>query len=119
MNHYEWQWVRFFAFTFLIEAAVAFPLLRAIDPSPTRRTGAILVANFTTHPVVFFFLARVIHDRSTMVVVAESWAVLAETGVYALVFSKLSWPRALGVSALANGASFALGALATRAHLLT
>ena len=116
---YEWAWVRFFVFTFVVEAAVAFPMLRSVEPSPLRRIGAIVIANLTTHPLVFFFFARVLQDRSTLTIVAESWAVLAETGVYALVFRQLAWPRALAVSALANGASFALGTLATRAHVLT
>ena len=117
-SSYEFLWLRFFAFTVIVEALVAFPMLRSSDASVPRRIGAILVANFTTHPLVFFFWARLLHDRTTLIVVAESWAVLAETGVYALVFSDLKWPRALAVSALANAASFAIGTLATRLHVL-
>jgi len=117
-NHYEWMWLRFFAFTTIIEALVAFPMLRSVDASPGRRAGAILIANLTTHPLVFFFFARVIHDRTLMTIGAESWAVLAETGVYALVFSKLTWPRAFSVSALANGSSYGIGIIATHLHVL-
>jgi hypothetical protein len=114
---YEFLWLRFFAFTVLVEALVAFPMLRSANASVPRRLGAILVANFTTHPLVFFFWARLLNDRTTLIIVAESWAVLAETGVYALVFSDLKWSRALAVSALANAASFGLGTIATRLHL--
>jgi hypothetical protein len=115
---YEFLWLRFFAFTTIIEALVAFPMLRSVDTSPSRRAGAILIANLTTHPLVFFFFARLLHDRTTLTLVAESWAVLAETGVYALIFSKLTWPRAFSVSALANGASYGLGIVATHLHIL-
>jgi hypothetical protein len=115
---YEFLWLRFFAFTTVVEALVAFPMLRAADASPWRRAGAILIANLTTHPLVFFFFARVLPDRLTLTIVAESWAVLAETGVYALIFSKLGWPRAFSVSALANGASYTLGIVATHLHVL-
>ncbi len=115
---YEFVWVRFFAFTVTVEMLVAFPMLASVDRSAARRIGAISIANLTTHPLVFFFFARVIHDRTALTFVAESWAVLAETGVYALVFSKLTWPRAFAVSALANGASYALGIVLTHWHVL-
>jgi hypothetical protein len=116
---YELEWLRFFAFTFLVEAAIAFPLLKSAEASPVRRIGAILVANLTTHPVVFFFFARVFAaDRTMLTLVAESWAVLAETGVYALVFSALDWRRAFGVSAVANATSFLLGSLLVHLHVL-
>jgi hypothetical protein len=117
-NYYELQWMRFFAFTVIVEALVAFPMLGATDKSSARRIGAILVANLTTHPLVFFFFARVMHDRTAMTIVAESWALLAETGVYALIFSSMKGSRALTVSALANAASFIVGSVATRLHWL-
>jgi hypothetical protein len=117
-SSYEFLWLRFFAFTVIVEALVAFPMLRETDRSVPRRIGAILVANFTTHPLVFFFWARLIHDRTVMTIVAESWAVLAETGVYALVFSSMRPSRALAVSALANATSFCIGTIATRLHWL-
>ena len=120
MTHaYELEWLRFFLFTFAVEAAVAFPLLKSVDPSPRRRVAGILVANLTTHPLVFFFFARIFEaDRTMLTLVAESWAVLAETGVYALVFSALDWRRAFGVSAVANAASFLLGSMLVHAHVL-
>ncbi len=112
------MWTRFFAFTFITEALVAYPLLKPVEKSPGRRIGAIAIANFVTHPLVFFFIAKVIHDRATMTLVAESWAVLAETFVYALIFPALGNLRAFAVSALANGVSFVLGSVATHLHLL-
>ncbi len=120
MTHaYELEWLRFFAFTFTIEALVAFPLLKSVEASIPRRVGGILVANLTTHPLVFFFFARIFADDRTMLtLVAESWAVLAETGVYALVFTALDWRRAFGVSAVANAVSFLLGSMLVHAHVL-
>lgn len=120
MSHaYELEWLRFFLFTFVVEAAIAFPLLKSVEPSVARRLGAILVANLTTHPLVFFFFARILADDRTMLtLVGESWAVLAETGVYALAISAADWRRAFGVSAVANAASFLLGSMLVHAHVL-
>jgi hypothetical protein len=115
---YELLWVRFFAFTVVVEMLVAFPMLRNVEPSVARRAGAIVIANLTTHPLVFFFFARLLHDRLTLTLIAESWAVLAETVVYVLIFPKLTWTRSFRVSLFANGASYALGIITTHLHIL-
>lgn len=115
---YELEWLRFFAFTFVVEALVAFPLLKTVEKSAARKILAILVANLVTHPLVFFFFARVIQHRSTMTVVAESWAVLGEAVVYALVFPQMERIKAFGVSAVANGVSFVLGSVLVHASIL-
>jgi hypothetical protein len=49
-----------------------------------------------------------------MILTAESWAIASEAVVYALVFPALSRRRALGVSAVANAASFLTGVVLTR-----
>jgi hypothetical protein len=110
---YEALWVRYFALTVALELLVAVPLLRD-HGSLSRRLTAVMVANFTSHPVVWFFIARVIATRSVMVPVAEAWAIASEAVVYALVFPTLSRPRALGISAVTNAASFLIGLVLTR-----
>jgi hypothetical protein len=111
---YEALWLRYFALTLLIELAVAIPLLRGADGSVKRRALAVAVANLASHPLVWFVLARVISSRAVMVPVAETWAVVSETAVYALAFPSLPRTRALGVSAIANAASFLVGTVLTR-----
>lgn len=110
---YEALWLRFFALTVLVELAVATPLLDA--RSLPRRLLAVVVANFATHPFVWFFVARLDLGRAALTGIAELWALAFETLIYALVFPAMRPSRALGVSALANGASFLLGALVNAA----
>lgn len=107
---YEATWVRFFALTTLTELAVAVPLLA--PQRLGRRVLAVVIANFATHPFVWFFLARLGLSRLGLTLVAEPWALGFETLVYALVFPELPRSRALAASALANAASFGLGLLA-------
>jgi hypothetical protein len=110
---YEALWVEYFLVTLAVELAVATPLLRGAGTLP-RRAAAVAVANLASHPIVWFVLARVIASRGTMILVAESWAIASEAAVYALVFPSLPRLRALGVSGVANAASFLVGALLTR-----
>lgn len=106
---YEALWVRYFALTVAIELVVALPLLRSTGDTLARRATAVLVANVASHPILWFVLARVLASRTSLVVVGEAWAVASEAVVYALVFPAMERTRALGVSAVANGASFLVG----------
>jgi hypothetical protein len=110
---YEALWVRYFALTAAIELLVAIPLLRDAGSLP-RRATAVLVANLTSHPIVWFVIARVITERSVMVPVAEAWAIASEAVVYALVFPALPRARALGISGVANATSFLVGLVLAR-----
>lgn len=110
---YEGLWVEYFGLTVAIELLVAVPLLRGAGTLP-RRAAAVVVGNLASHPIVWFVLARVISSRSLMIPVAESWAIASEAVVYALVFPSLPKTRALGVSAVANAASFLVGLVLTR-----
>lgn len=110
---YEALWVEYFGLTVAIELLVAVPLLRGAGTLP-RRAAAVVVGNLASHPIVWFVLARVISSRSLMIPVAESWAIASEAVVYALVFPSLPRTRALGVSAVANAASFLVGLVLTR-----
>ncbi len=109
---YEAAWVRYFTLTTLIELGVAVPVLSGQPLG--RRVLAVIVANFATHPFVWFFLARLGMSRLGLTLVAEPWALGFETLVYALAFPALPRSRALAASALANAASFAVGAVLAR-----
>jgi hypothetical protein len=102
-------WARAFAVTLAVETPLAMGLLRDVDRSRLRRLGAVLAGNLATHPAVWFILPALGLPAVAMMAVMETWAVVVEMAVYRLVFPSLSWPRALGISAVANGASFAVG----------
>lgn len=110
-------WGRAFALTLAVEAIVAVPLLARGDVSRLRGLAAVLVANLASHPIVWFVLpALAFPSDGARVVASEAWAVGVEVLVYALAVPRLGALGALGVSALANGASFAVG-LVVRATL--
>ncbi len=108
---YVAQWARAFAITLAVETPIAVHLLRDVEPSRVRRAGAALAGNLATHPAVWFILPALRIAYGPLTAVQETWAVVVEMAVYRLVFPDLRWARALGVSALANGASFGLGLL--------
>jgi hypothetical protein len=103
-------WAKFFLITLAIESLVAVPLLGRESPW-WRRALAVLLAQILTHPIVWFVLPELRLGRMTYLVLAETWAVALELVFYRLVFTELSWRRALGISAFANGASFSIGLL--------
>jgi hypothetical protein len=101
-------WSHAFALTCLVELAVAVPLIGRSE-SALRRTGAVLFAQLASHPAVWFVFPALHLRRLHYAVGAELWAVAIELVIYRLVFARLSWLRAFAISALANGASFAVG----------
>jgi hypothetical protein len=101
-------WSRVFALTLAVETLVAFPLLRTLA-GPARRFGAVCAGQLLTHPIVWFVLPPLLTSRLAYLTVAEAWAILGEMALYRLIFAELPWSRALGISALANGASLAVG----------
>ena len=107
---YVAEWAQYFAVTTLVELAVAVPLL-GFGEGRWRRVFTVALAQLVSHPAVWFILPELGMRRGTYLTVAETWAVVSELLLYRLVFERLSWARALGVSALANGASLAAGTL--------
>ncbi|HET9954200.1 MAG TPA: hypothetical protein VFQ61_06840, partial [Polyangiaceae bacterium] len=108
------SWVHAFLITMTIELLVGVPLLGKSRPGAApdplwRRAGAVVFAQLASHPLVWFVLPELHLRRSNYALVAETWAVVSELVLYRLVFVDLSWSRVLGVSALANGVSFAVG----------
>ena len=106
---YQALWLHAFALTLAVELAVALPLLRSAEPSRTRRALAVVFANLASHPIVWFVLARIVTPTALAIPVAEAWAVASEAVFYTLVFPSLGGMRALGISGVANAASFAVG----------
>lgn len=105
-----YAWAKAFALTVAVESGVAVPLL-GHGQTLGRRALAALLAQLLTHPVVWFVLPELRLGFTLYLLLAETWAVVLELIFYRLVFGGLSWRYALGVSALANGASFAVGLL--------
>ncbi len=106
-------WGRAFALTFGVELGIVAPLLPRSSPI-WRRVGAVACANVASHPAVWFVFPELVQSHFWMVVAAEFWAFASEVLVYRLVFVDITWRRAVGLSAVANGASLLAG-LALRA----
>jgi hypothetical protein len=108
---YAGAWLRAFALTGVVELIVATPLLVASGAAWKRRAGIVLLANLASHPVIWFVFSEWALPSTVRLGVSEAWAVGVETWAYALVWPGLGMRRAFGVSALANGASLAMGLL--------
>lgn len=107
-------WFLAFCLTVLVEELVAYPLLRPAESSPMRRLGLVFFAQLASHPAVWFIVPDLPISSSSVVIVAESWALISEVVFYLLAFPAVDLRRAVAVSALANGASFGLGLVLQR-----
>lgn len=103
-------WAKAFLVTLGVEVLVAARLLDGRVSVP-RRLGLAAFAQLATHPLVWFVLPNLASSRLQFLVLAESWAVLGEILFYRLAMPENTWTRCAAVSALANGASFGLGAV--------
>jgi hypothetical protein len=97
------QWLIAFLLTVAIEAPIVTLLLRG---PLRRRIPLAVVAQLASHPAVWFVFFALPLRYTTALVLSESWAVLSEATIYALLGDNVSWRRALGVSLLANTASY-------------
>lgn len=107
---YTELWFHAFVVTLGVELVVAVPLLRKAEPSWIRRVGAVLFANLASHPLVWFVIPRFGLGHISTDIVCEAWAIGLELVFYQFVF-RIGFVQALSVSALANGASLAVGLL--------
>jgi hypothetical protein len=101
-------WLIAFAVTVASELVVAVPVLAA-GGSRSRRVTAVCLAQLATHPSVWFIWPLLGLSRPLFLLVAESFALLAEALIYRFSFERLSWSRCFAASALANGASVFVG----------
>jgi hypothetical protein len=105
-------WLVAFLITVAVETPIVVALTRRVGVPVPRRLLLAAFAQLATHPLVWFVFPRLVGVTGrTATLLSELWAWLAEAAFYALVFPGLAVPRALGVSALANGASVAAGLL--------
>ncbi len=102
-------WLSGFALTLAAEEAIAVPLLARAETSRMRRMFVVLIANLATHPLVWFFFARLGLSRTTFLWVAEIWAFGFELVAYRVLFQAATWRRCTLVSIAANSASLLLG----------
>jgi hypothetical protein len=102
-------WARAFALTLAVELVVATPLLAPSGASVARRSSTVALAQLASHPVLWLVLPELGLTGVGLLAVGETWAVAVEVGVYLLVFPSIGATRALAASALANGASVAVG----------
>ena len=109
MNAWVLDWLRAFALTVAIEAAVAAPLLARAEPHVARRLAAVLLVNLATHPLVWFLFPGVAARHTVRLGLSELWALTAETGGYLIVWPRFGARRAFVTSLLANAASFIIG----------
>ena len=101
-------WLIAFAITVASELLLAVPLLAAGGSRP-RRVAAVCLAQLATHPSVWFIWPLLALPRPFFLLLAESFAVLAEALIYRFSFERLSWSRCLAASAIANGTSVFVG----------
>jgi len=105
-------WLEGFGLTVALEEAVAIPLLRPVEPSLGRRAMAVLIANLTTHPLVWFFFTRLGWPWVLGATAAEVWAFGFEIIAYKVIFPRATWTRCAATSVAANMTSFLAGLLA-------
>lgn len=104
-------WLKAFALTVAIETPIVMRLTRGVRGGGGRRAALIVFANLATHPAVWFIFPLLSMGAGLRIVASELWAVSIEAAVYWLVFEPMPGARAVGISALANGASFGIGLL--------
>jgi len=114
LSPYAALWLTAFAITLAVELPVAVPLLASSGVSPARRAGVVALANLATHPMVWFAFPQWGLPETVRLAGSEVFAIAVETAAYLLVWPALGATRAFGTSAVANGASLAVG-LALRA----
>ncbi len=104
------KWLRAFAITAAVEIPIVVALTRGTAFGPWRRAAVALFAQLATHPAVWFVFPYIVGltGRESRWL-SELWAFSAEACLYAVALPGVRPLRATGVSALANGASYATG----------
>lgn len=106
------MWLCAFVLTAIIEIPIVVALTRGTPFPAWRRATVALFAQLATHPAVWFVFPHIVGltgRESTWL--SEFWACLAEACLYAIALPGVRPLRAVGASALANGASYGVGLL--------
>lgn len=105
-------WLRAFLLTVAVECPLVVLLTAEARLPWPKRVTLVIAAQLMTHPLVWYvFPAMPGLPRFSALVISEIFAWLAEAAFYALVEATPTKLGAIGVSALANGASLGLGFL--------
>jgi hypothetical protein len=109
---YVVAWFKAFLFTAALEVPFVVWAYRNVAPRvpAPRRSVVALFAQLASHPLVWFVIPTLTTSYRATLVVAESWAVLSETVLYAAILGG-GTRRAFAVALLANMLSFGLGLL--------
>jgi hypothetical protein len=103
-----WLWA--FSLTAIVEIPIVVTLTRRVPLPLWRRSAIAFFAQLATHPAVWFIFPRIVGLTGREATwLSEVWAWLAEACLYAVAFPRCSPLQAIGVSAFANGASYAVG----------
>jgi len=104
------MWIRAFVLTALIEIPIVVALTRGTAFPAWRRAAIAFFGQIATHPAVWFIFPSIVGlSGRQATLLSELWACLAEACLYAVALPGVRPLRALGVSAIANGASYGLG----------
>jgi hypothetical protein len=102
------SWPLAFGLTLVIELVVLLAVFRH-----EHRTARVILAagagNLLTHPIVYLVLPQVAGSYATYIITAELFAFGVEIPVILALVRPAPWYRAVGASALANGASYVTG----------
>jgi hypothetical protein len=105
-------WFRAFLMTVAIESPIVILLTAQSRTRWPKRLCLVVAAQLMTHPLVWYvFPAITGMSRYSTFVLSELFAWIAEAAFYALEDVAPTKLGAIGVSALANGASLGLGFL--------
>ena len=109
---YVVAWFKAFLFTAALEVPFVVWAYRRVSPRmpAPRRAVVAFFAQLASHPLVWFVIPTMTASYRSTLIVAESWAVLSETALYAAILGGGSG-RAFAVALLANMGSFGLGLL--------
>jgi hypothetical protein len=104
------RWFVAFLVTLVVEGPVVVAIARRTEPD-LRRLGILVVfTNLVTHLAVWYVITQwLLVDTWQYLLVAETWAVLAETIIYWAAVRGVALSRALSLAVVANVASFAVG----------
>ena len=109
------DWLRAFLLTLAVEVPLVAWLLRRAEPQLWRGAAIAVIANLATHPLVWFGWSQAfLIGTPEYVIAAETWAVAVEAAIFAVTIRGLGPRRAVLISLIANGASFAVGRVAVQ-----